>query len=304
MVEKDDKTSEIDPVGKARLLLGKSLLELLDRSLAKGNVSLSIKPLQWRRILQCVSKYLACFLNWCWVHSCLVILSKCSQLVVFVLSAAGCMLQSRSLVSFHTFHAFHVFHVICMWCDASFSIRTTFFMSCRLSCPKQKTHHWCCQVERTEAWTCTVHVHLCGIFLCFLQFNVIVSWVMYKYLQTPAELDFWLFTHFIHFSLTSFSSLLRFYFKAKPVQNLKNVTKRYKWNSRMCLNMSAMTRETKPKPRLYTSHVGKKQLTHYMVIGVHTCSHWLDVKPLFSQIAGAAALYASRHRTEWLFSYS
>lgn len=104
--------------------------------------------------------------------------------------------------------------------------------------------------------------------------------------------------------LTSFSSLLRFYFKAKPVQNLKNVTKRYKWNSRMCLNMSAMTRETKPKPRLYTSHVGKKQLTHYMVIGVHTCSHWLDVKPLFSQIGGAAALYASRHRTEWLFSYS
>lgn len=46
MVEKDDKTSEIDPVGKARLLLGKSLLELLDRSLAEGNASLSIKPLQ------------------------------------------------------------------------------------------------------------------------------------------------------------------------------------------------------------------------------------------------------------------
>lgn len=172
------KTSEIGPVGKAPLLLGKSLLVLLDRSLAQTRevVPLSIKPLQWRRILQCVSKYLACFLDWCWVHSCLVILSKCSQLVVFVLSAAGCMLQSHSLMPFRTFHAFHVFHVICMWCDASFSIRTTFFMSCRLSCPKQKTHHHVVKLKGQRPGPVLSTSTFAAYFSASYKFNVIVSW--------------------------------------------------------------------------------------------------------------------------------
>lgn len=211
MVEKGDKTSEIGPVGKAPLLLGKSLLVLLDRSLA-----------QTREMFHC-------------------------------------------LLSVYSDDAFHVFHVICMRCDASFSIRTTFFMSCRLSCPKHKTHH---------------HVKLKGprpspvlstsTFAAYFSASYQRRVLSQVYLQTP-QLDFW-FTQFTHFS-----SLLRFYFKAKPVQNLKmwqndtNGTWRCVWT---CLPWHE---RQKPKPRLYNSHVGK-QLTHYMII-VHTCSHWLDVKP-------------------------
>ena len=194
------------------------------------------------------------------VHSCLAILLKCSQLVFVVLASAGCMIQSRWLMLFHAFHVFHVIY------DAAMP-RSPFarLSSCLAGSAVLSTKH----ITILSSWKDRVLDLYCPrpplrqiSLLPTIQRHCVLSHVQLCANSSRIRL---LVVHSVH-------SLLRFYFKAKPIQNLKMWQKDTKWNLKMCLNMSAMTRETKPKPRLYTSRIGKKQLTHYIIIGVHTCS--------------------------------